>query len=243
MAVDQERVSKVLSILSHPLRRRILFVLNKEGEYSFTDLMNELKIDTGKLSFHLRALSAFLEQTKNGRYKLNRIGENAVRAIGDLEFWADVSVVDVKPTQLPLASFGKRALAFLLDLSLVLIIMVVLMFPTVISIVTEKGLSEVGSFLFFTLGFLWVYSALLEGFNGQTLGKRMLALKVVRIDGKALSYEHAAVRNFGKAFLLPFDLAAGLKNKDPRVKRYFDKFSGTTVIDMKMKQSVPSPEV
>jgi uncharacterized RDD family membrane protein YckC len=235
MAVDQERVSKVLSILSHPLRRQVLSILSEKGDYSFTDLMNELQIDTGKLSFHLRALSAFLDQTESGKYKLNKTGENAVRALNDLEFWADASMVDVRPTELPLASFGKRTLAYLLDLGLVTVIMGLLMFPEVITIVTESGLNEISTFFFFTLSFFWVYSALLEGFSGQSLGKRLLSLKTVRIDGKSLSYEHTAVRNFGKAFLLLFDLAAALRSKDLRIRRYFDKFAGTTVIDLKIK--------
>ena len=40
-----------------------------------------------------------------------------------------------------------------------------------------------------------------EGFNGQSIGKRVFGVKVVRTDGRKMSYDHAAVRNFGK--LLP----------------------------------------
>jgi uncharacterized RDD family membrane protein YckC len=87
---------------------------------------------------------------------------------------------------------------------------------------------------FIALVLLWGYSTLLEGFNGQTLGKRIIGLKVVRTDGKKVSYEHAAVRNFGKAFLLPFDLLVGLKHE--KFLRYFDKFAGTTVVDLRCKQ-------
>jgi uncharacterized RDD family membrane protein YckC len=79
----------------------------------------------------------------------------------------------------------------------------------------------------------WAYLTLLEGFAGQSLGKRIIGLKVMRLDGKKLLYDHAAVRNFGKAFLLPFDLFFGLRLKDERFVRYFDKFAGTTVIDLR----------
>jgi uncharacterized RDD family membrane protein YckC len=81
---------------------------------------------------------------------------------------------------------------------------------------------------------LWIYFTLLEGFAGQSLGKRIIGLAVVRVDGKKLFYDHAAVRNFGKVFLLPFDLLIGLRLKDERFIRYFDKFAGTTVIDLKL---------
>jgi hypothetical protein len=46
-----------------------------------------------------------------------------------------------------------------------------------------------------------------------------------------MSYDHAGVRNFGKAFLLPFDLLVGLRHEG--FMRYFDKFAGTTVIDLR----------
>src|SRR4030042_2769491 len=114
MAVDQGDGSKILSVLAHPLRREILQTLNDKGECSFTDLLNVLKVDTGKLSFHLRTLQIFIEQTPTGRYKLSRTGENAVRAIGDVESWAEGAEVKRKTTQLPLASFKKRAYAFLI---------------------------------------------------------------------------------------------------------------------------------
>src|SRR4030042_3848629 len=112
MAVDQGNVSKVLSVLSHPLRREILLDLSENGESSFTDLLNLLKVDTGKLSFHLRSLAPFIEQTSNGNYRLSRAGESAVRVIHDVEGWAEVADMQGKASQLPLAPFKKRVLAF-----------------------------------------------------------------------------------------------------------------------------------
>lgn len=245
MAIDQENVTKVLSVLSHPLRREILLFLSEKGECTFTDLLNVLKVDTGKLSFHLRTLSTFMEQTPTGKYRLNKTGESAVRVIHDVESWAEVADVNRKTTQLPLASFAKRFSAFLLDFLLMLAITMLLTFPQVISLavslITGNVFSvfspELSMVLFITLGLLWVYSTLLEGFNGQSLGKYALGLKVVRTDGKKASYDHVAVRNFGKAFLLPFDLIAGLRLKNEKFTRYFDKFAGTTVIDLRFQLS------
>jgi len=236
MAIVQENVTKVISVLSHPLRREILLFLSEKGECSFTDLLNVLKVDTGKLSFHLRSLSAFTEQTPTGKYKLNKTGESAVRVIYDVASWAEVADVNRKATQFPLASFAKRVFAFLLDFSLILAITMLLTFPQVVSIITGKIFSpELSIMLLITLTLLWVYSTLLEGFNGQSLGKHLIGLKVVRTDGKKASYDHVAVRNFGKAFLLPFDLIAGLRVKNEKFMRYFDKFAGTTVIDLRLQ--------
>jgi len=237
MAVDQENISKILSILSHPLRREILLNLSEKGESSFTDLLNLLKVDTGKLSFHLRSLQVFIEQTPNGKYKLSRAGESAIRVIHDIEGWAEVADVQRRESQLLLASFRKRAAAFVIDFAIILAITMTIIFvPQILSVKVSDFLS--GGFseaLFITIGLLWLYSTLLEGFNGQSIGKRILGLKVVRTDGKKMSYDHAAVREFGKILpLLPFDLLIGWwRIKNVTFMRYFDKFAGTTVIDLR----------
>src|SRR5665647_1387585 len=137
MAIDQENISKVLSILSHPLRREILINLSEKGESSFTDLLNLLKVDTGKLSFHLRSLEAFIEQTPSGKYKLSRAGESAVRVIHDVEGWAEVADVQGKASQLQLASFRSRAFAFMIDFSLMFAItMAITLLPQIFSLLT-----------------------------------------------------------------------------------------------------------
>jgi uncharacterized RDD family membrane protein YckC len=236
MAVDQGNVSKILSVLSHPLRREILLDLRNNGESSFTDLLNLLKVDTGKLSFHLRSLSPFIEQTSNGKYKLSRAGESAVRVIHDVEGWAEVADVEGKANSLPLASFKNRSLAFLVDFALIFAITAAITFlPQVLSLTNSNFISDrVSTLLYITVGLLWLYSTLLEGFNGQSIGKRIIGLKVVRIDGKKMSYDHAAVRNFGKVLpLLP--LIYGWRIKNSAFMRYFDKFAGTTVIDLRSK--------
>jgi uncharacterized RDD family membrane protein YckC/DNA-binding HxlR family transcriptional regulator len=235
MAVNQESVSKVLSVLSHPLRRDILLDLSNNGESSFTDLLNLLKVDTGKLSFHLRSLSPFIEQTPSGKYKLSRAGESAVRVIHDVEGWAEVADVQGKASTLPLSSFKKRTLAFLIDFALIFAITMAITFiPQLLSPISTNLGSEISTLLFITIGLLWLYSTLLEGFNGQSIGKRVIGLKVVRTDGKKMSYDHAAVRNFGKVLpLLPFDLLLGWRIKNQAFMRYFDKFAGTTVIDLR----------
>jgi uncharacterized RDD family membrane protein YckC/DNA-binding HxlR family transcriptional regulator len=236
MAVDQGNVSKILSVLSHPLRREILLDLSNNGESSFTDLLNLLKVDTGKLSFHLRSLSPFIEQTSNGKYKLSRAGESAVRVIHDVEGWAEVADVQGKASQLPLASFKNRIFAFLIDFALILAISLTVTLPSLYA--TNEIPPSFGPIfsqvLLITIGLLWLYSTLLEGFNGQSIGKRIIGLKVVRTDGKKMSYDHAAVRNFGKVLpLLPFDLLIGWRIKNSAFMRYFDKFAGTTVIDLR----------
>lgn len=239
MAVDQDRVSKILSVLAHPLRREILVYLSEKEECTFTDLMNALNVDTGKLSFHMRNLSAFLEQTPTNKYRLSKVGENAIVLIKDLEAWSVEADIATRNSSLPLASFKKRTYAFLIDLGIAFALFLAL--PNMFTSLLTSGMlfSLDISFILFLL-LLWIYSALLEGFVGQTLGKRIIGLKVVRTDGKRLSYDHAAVRSFGKAFvlpLLPVDLLIGYRLKDKRYIRYFDKFAGTTVVDLQLQNN------
>jgi uncharacterized RDD family membrane protein YckC len=234
MSIEQENVSKVLSVLAHPMRREILLDLSENKESSFTDLLNLLKADTGKLSFHLRALSSFIEQTPNGKYKLSRAGENAVRVIHDVEGWVEAADVHGRANLLPVAAVQYRAGAFLVDFALMLAItLAITYFPYIFPYTSTEFFGESSTVLFITIGLLWVYSTLLEGFNGQSLGKRVFGVKVVRTDGRKMSYDHAAVRNFGKLLpILPFDLLLGWRLKNHMFLRYFDKFAGTTVIDL-----------
>jgi uncharacterized RDD family membrane protein YckC/DNA-binding transcriptional ArsR family regulator len=237
MAVDQENVSKILSALSHPLRRQILEYISQKQECSFTEIMNALEVDTGKLSFHIKNLEVFLEQTPANKYKLSKVGENAIVLIRDLEAWSVEAQIAAKETTLPLARFKERALAFLFDFALVLALFAIPSAPTWITagIGTTFGVNILIFFLMF-----WIYLTLLEGFAGQTLGKRLMGLRVVMVDGKKLFYDHAAVRNFGVAFvlpLLPIDLFIGFRLKDKRYIRYFDKFAGTTVLDLRQRES------
>jgi len=233
MAIDQENVTGILSALSHPLRRQILQYVSEKQECSFTDLMNALSVDTGKLSFHLKNLEAFLEQTPTNKYRLSKVGENAIVLIKDLEAWSVEAELAKKGTSLPLARFKERAMAFLVDFVIALTLFMAV--PSVAASIT----AGIGAFFNFNvilfLLLLWMYLTLLEGFSGQTLGKRLMGLTVVRTDGKRLFYDHAAVRNFGIAFLLPVDLLIGVWLRDRRYIRYFDKFAGTTVLDLRSR--------
>ena len=237
MSVNQEKVSKILSVLSHRIRREILLILHEKEETTFTDLMNTLDIDTGKLSFHIRSLSPFIEQTEKGKYKLSKAGTDAVRVIKDVESWAEISAVSQKVSQLSLASFKRRAYAFLIDYAMMFLLSLLFLLPSLVSL-GENWMLALLNLLLVALPFVWAYSAILEGFSGQTLGKRVIGLMAIKIDGKKIGYEHATVRNLGKIFL-PFDVVFGYELNDPRFIRYFDKFAGTTVINLR-KGTKPS---
>jgi hypothetical protein len=70
--------------------------------------MTALNLDTGKPSFHIRNLAIFLEQTPTGKYKLSKIGENAIRLIKDLEAWSVEAEVAKKASAFPYATLRAR---------------------------------------------------------------------------------------------------------------------------------------
>jgi uncharacterized RDD family membrane protein YckC len=79
---------------------------------------------------------------------------------------------------------------------------------------------------------LFAYSAILEGWFGQTLGKRLFHLRVVSMGEKGRGYQ-AVIRSVPKIFwyaFLPLDVFAGLAVEgDPR-QRWSDHVANTTVV-------------
>lgn len=97
-----------------------------------------------------------------------------------------------------------------------------------------------------TLNFLWnfgwtgilsfIYWTLLEGYNGQSIGKMALNLRVTDKKGEKIDYIKAAVESFGKAFLLPLDCLAGWLAMPRRRLRLFNRVSDTIVIKTKYEE-------
>ena len=83
------------------------------------------------------------------------------------------------------------------------------------------------SFLFL---FYWIIS---EYKGGQSIGKKILHLKVVNIDGKSPSLLGVIISSFGKSFLLPIDLILGLIFTNQKRQRVFNKIGDTIVIKIK----------
>ncbi len=94
----------------------------------------------------------------------------------------------------------------------------------------------------FSLGFIliglflieWGYAAFFEGlWKGQTPGKKMFKLRVIKDAGYPISFYDAALRNLLRAAdILPFGYGAGLLCMvcTPRLQRIGDLVAGTIVI-------------
>ena len=143
---------------------------------------------------------------------------------------------------LPLAGVGTRMLAALLDALIMLgTIIVVLIGIALLSAVTTRGPqgrsvgSVLGAFtLLFLFGFVFAYYAGLELlWDGQTVGKRVLRLRVLRDDGTPVDAASVLARTVVRLVdFLPFGYLVGVISMvaDGRGRRLGDIVGGTVVV-------------
>lgn len=77
--------SKLLKILSHSMRRRIITCLLEQGSLSFNDLLKLVTSKNhGELGFHLRALKGLIEKKASDEYSLTNKGLLAAGLLDDI---------------------------------------------------------------------------------------------------------------------------------------------------------------
>jgi uncharacterized RDD family membrane protein YckC len=79
----------------------------------------------------------------------------------------------------------------------------------------------------------FVYWTILEYKTGQTIGKKILNLKVINISGDKVSLKGVLISSFGKAFLLPIDVILGWVLTNEKRQRVFNKLGDTIVVKIK----------
>jgi uncharacterized RDD family membrane protein YckC len=134
-----------------------------------------------------------------------------------------------------LAGPGTRGLAYLGDV----LVRVAVFWGCLSAVSAAAPLVDLGglSWGLLVLAFFfmeWGYGSLFEGlWNGQTPGKRLLGLRVVREDGHAIGFNEALVRNLLRAAdVLPLFYGVGVvaMTLTARLQRLGDVAAGTMVI-------------
>lgn len=146
-----------------------------------------------------------------------------------LDTYREVITPEGVALHLPASGPVPRALAWLIDLGVRLAVLMVVGMIFGLMGGFGQGLSMVVMFLLY-----WVYPIALEAlWNGQTVGKRALGLRVVSADGAPVGWWPAITRNLLRTVdMLPFGYAMGLIASlfDAHGRRLGDMVARTVVV-------------
>ena len=140
-----------------------------------------------------------------------------------------------------IAKWTDRFFAWVIDFIIVSIISTSIIFTSFGTIDYEFGEDDFWaestqyiptSILFF------VYWTILEYKTGQTIGKKILNLKVVNIDGKKPDLKGIMISSFGKSFLLPIDVILGWFLTNVKRQRVFNKLGDTLIVKIKKSDDI-----
>jgi uncharacterized RDD family membrane protein YckC len=160
-------------------------------------------------------------------------------------------VIERSPVEITLASWGDRFLAWLVDFILVSVGLAILF--ALISIPfwfnnyygnMERVFRDIGPlpYIISSLGFLayWTY---FESTAGQSIGKSLLKIKMTDLAGRKIDTKSTIIEGFGKAFLLPLDVALGWIFTNNKRQRIFNRISNTIVIKLKPKEEATAESI
>ena len=135
-----------------------------------------------------------------------------------------------------LAKWIDRFLAWLIDFVLISTIsttIIFLSFGTIYYEMDEDGLwAENTQYIPASILF-FVYWTILEYKTGQTIGKKILNLRVVNLKGENPSLQGILLSSFGKSFLLPLDVIIGWILTNEKRQRVFNKLGDTVIVKIK----------
>ena len=158
-----------------------------------------------------------------------------------LDTYREVVTPEGVALHLPAAGPLPRALAWVIDLAVRLGIL-----TAVGTVLGLMGAAGQGVYLVIFFLVFWAYPIVLEAmWNGQTLGKRALSLRVVSADGAPVGWLAAITRNLLRTVdMLPIAYATGLVASlaDPHGRRLGDMVAGTLVVhDADEREHLSSP--
>jgi uncharacterized RDD family membrane protein YckC len=135
-----------------------------------------------------------------------------------------------------LAGLGQRLIALIIDgIILGIIGFIVNLLPgmTTTQVIGEQTITTstgLGSIITFIIGIAY-YAILFNMWNGQTVGKKLLGIRVVKVDGSPVTAVTAIIRYIGYA-INTFILMLGwiLAIFDSKHQGVHDKLAGTIVV-------------
>jgi len=144
------------------------------------------------------------------------------------------------PSKIIIAKWTDRFFAWLIDFIIISSISTIMIFVSFGTLYYEFNEEEFwaesiqyipSSILFF------VYWTILEYKTGQTIGKKILNLKITNIEGKHSDLKGILISSFGKSFLLPIDVVLGWILTNEKRQRIFNKLGDTVIIKIKESEN------
>lgn len=168
------------------------------------------------------------------------------RAYAPLDTTVDLITPERVEFRYTLAGPFRRAPAYLLDLLVMLMLLVVGgLVATAFSLGQPSG---IGLILVILFGLTWGYGIFCESvFNGQTVGKKAFGIRVMTVEGVPITATHAAIRNLVGTLDGPLALffMTGLASMllTSRFQRLGDLAAGTMVVVEESRSGSRVPRV
>ncbi len=234
MTIEQIKELKAVEffkVLSHEIRVKIISLLHENIEMSYTEILHTLNHEEGNLNFHLRKMKGFIELTEKKNYRLSEYGKITYSMLQgvDTRLWKDAKeIIKTDEKTFSAQILVKRAVAALIDFTLFLL------FGATHFLILKNWLKldafAVIIYLQIVLLLAYVYFVIMETYSGQTIGKYVMKIRVVKTNGDKVNVLECAIRNIGKVFFLPFDVLVGvLFYRKKGYIKFFDYYTKTTV--------------
>ena len=90
--INEEIENVLFQVLAHPMRRTVLkIVSSSQNGVTYTELITELGLPTGKLNYHLEQLEGLIEKKDERHYILTPFGLKAVNQLNLIKHEAEPS--------------------------------------------------------------------------------------------------------------------------------------------------------
>jgi len=84
MDLEEDLYNSIFTALKHPVRRRILRMLDEDAS-TYSEILKTLGVETGFLNYHLESLGGLIAKDGDQRYCLSGFGEAAIRLMEGVE--------------------------------------------------------------------------------------------------------------------------------------------------------------
>ncbi|MHA1909823.1 MAG: DUF7347 domain-containing protein, partial [Candidatus Thorarchaeota archaeon] len=113
--MSREIEAAIFEALAHPARRNIIRLVSYgENGISYTEILGELRLSTGRLNYHLKQLEGFLKKNERLRYHLTPLGKQAFELMFSLDNEPQDRLKDyVKITKAPALMPALKAFAYI----------------------------------------------------------------------------------------------------------------------------------